>query len=259
MLHKIHNKIKALFCMMLICFALFLPTTETVKADLLFNNEGTGYQAKLVDNANLLDTEEENAILDIMMPSTEFGNIYFLTEDYHSYASANSLANATYRDTFGDENGVIFVIDMDTRMLWISGFGKMQYVITDNYCDTITDNVYRYASDEDYFTCAGTALTQINSLLNGKNIPQPMKYVCNFLISVIFALIINYFVVIALSKKKKASLREVSKNIYSRCGIGNTSVQFVKEKRVYNPPSSSSSGGGGGGGGGGSSGGGHSF
>ena len=86
-----------------------------------------------------------------------------------------------------------------------------------------------------------------------------MKYVCNFLISVIFALIINYFVVIALSKKKKASLREVSKNIYSRCGIGNTSVQFVKEKRVYNPPSSSSSGGGGGGGGGGSSGGGHSF
>ena len=245
-----------LFCMLFV----FTPA-ELCRAGHVTENEDTGYYTLLVDYADLLTTEEEEAILKIMEPSSKYGNVYFLTVNSHNYSSTYSLATASFEESFGYENGVIFIIDMQERMLWITGMDDTQYVITDNYCDTITDNIYTYASDGDYYTCARIAFEQIYAVLEGKNIPQPMKYICNFLLSLVLALIINYFVATGLSKKKAANVTDLRKNMIYHCNIRDPKAEFTHKTKRYNPGSDSSSGssGGGGGGGGGSSGGGHSF
>ena len=90
---------------------------------------------------------------------------------------------------------------------------------------------------------------------------MPMKYICNFLLSIALALVLNYFVAMFLSSKTKASKKEIRSNMISHFRIMDPKAEFTHETKVYNPSTSSggSSGGGGGGGGGGSSGGGHSF
>lgn len=87
------------------------------------------------------------------------------------------------------------MIDMDNRNIWIHSNGAIYRTITKSYADTITDNVYTYASAQDYYGCASEAYTQMATLLAGRRIAQPMKYISNALLALIIALLINYFVV----------------------------------------------------------------
>ena len=249
------------FGSIVLCMFLAFTPAKLCLAGHVTENEETGYYTLLVDYADLFTTTQEEELMVLMEPCSKYGNVYFLTIDSHSYSSTYSLATASYEESFGYENGVIFIIDMQERMLWITGMDDTQYVITDNYCDTITDNIYTYASDGDYYTCGKIAFEQIYAVLEGKNIPQPMKYICNFLLSVALALIINYFLATALSKKKAAQITDLRKNMIYHCNIRDPKAEFTHETKHYNPSSDSSGGssGGGGGGGGGSSGGGHSF
>lgn len=214
--------------------------------------------ATVIDDADLLSDTEEAALMDIMQPGTLYGNMVFYTTLDNPYHDVDQLGQAVYNELYaGNADGVILVIDMDMREILLSGYGECQYSLSRSDCITITDNVYRYASDADYYSCAATAFEQVNLILNGKNIPRPMKYICNALLAIALALLINYFVVMGLSKKKKPSNNTMLHFIHSKCDIIAPKVTFIREKRVYNPPSSSG-GGGGGRSGGGRSGGGHS-
>lgn len=247
-------------CMLCFCILLITVPAKVCFADYVTENQETGYTTLLVDNANLLTIAEEEAIFELMKPCSKYGNVYFLTTDSHNYSSTYSLATASFEEAFGYENGVIFIIDMQKRMLWITGMDDTQYIITDNYCDTITDNIYTYASNGDYYTCSQIAFEQIYAVLEGRDIPKPMKYTCNILLSLALALIINYFVAMAMSKKKAAAASDLQKNIIYHCNIRDPKVEYTHTTKYYNPSSGgSSSSGGSGGGGGGSSGGGHSF
>ena len=248
-------------CMIgIMLFALILLPATNCFADTPETSISYHGDVVIKDEADLLSASEEAELYEIMKASAAYGNVMFLSVNENDYYSTYKLATVYYEDTFGYSDGVIFVIDMDERLLWVSGFGEIQYIITDDYCDTITDNIYSDASAERYFDCSAEAFRQIHSLLNGKNIPQPMKYACNFLLSVIIALLANYFIVMTISKKDRASTSSLRENMIAHCNINNARAQFTHETRVYNPSSSGSSGGGGGGGGGGgSSGGGHSF
>ena len=251
---------KKISVFILILCILLIPAKNCF-ADQSSTNSETGYRTVLVDEADLLSVEEESELLAIMQDSSAYGNVMFLSVDSHDYSTTYRLAESRFEETFGYSNGVIFVIDMQKRMLWITGMDQTQYIITDNYCDTITDNIYTYASDGDYFTCSCIAFEQIHAVLQGKSIPMPMKYICNFLLSIALALVLNYFVAMFLSSKTKASKKEIRSNMIFHFRIMDPKAEFTHETKVYNPSTSSggSSGGGGGGGGGGSSGGGHSF
>lgn len=222
-------------------------------------------EAVIRDEADLLTDAEESDLLDAMMPITQYGNVIFYTTNDNPYDDTYDLSKTIYASHFSPyDDGVIFTINMDDRELWISGFGQCQYMVTDSYCYTITDNIYTYATDGDYYECATQGFEQIYAVLQGKDIPQPMRYTCNFLLAVAIALVINFLIVTSYSKKREPSLSTVKDSMIYHCEIHNPRATFTHERKVYNPPSSSSgssSGGGGGGGGGGasSSGGGHSF
>lgn len=226
-------------------------------------NEETGYYIRVDDRAELLTASEEAELKEAMEPISAYGNVAFVSISTNPEYSTKRYAEKYYEENFGYSSGVIFLIDMDDRYIWIYSNGEIYKTITTSYANTITDNVYSYASDGDYLRCASTAFSQINTLLEGRHIAQPMKYISNALLAIVLALLINYFLVMTLSRSRKASTSQLLNGIFSKAEVTNPQTTFVNQTKRYSPQSSSSSGGGssrsGGGGGSRGGGGGHRF
>lgn len=237
---------------------LFLGFLKEVRAENYATNPDTGFEVIIEDEAELLSDAEEYALAEKMAEVTGYGHAAFVSVDTN-YTSAGSYAEDCYYSYFGYESGTLFLIDMDNREIYIYSDGEVYRTITKSYANTITDNIYTYASDAEYFTCAYKAFEQIVTLLEGNRIAQPMKYASNAFLAVISALLINYFVVMLTSAAKKPSERELLEATKHRCSLINTDAVYTHTTKKYDPPSSSSSGGGGRSGGGGGGGGGHSF
>ena len=219
------------------------------------------YEVLLEDDADLLSAKEEEALLEAMEPITEYGNVAFKSIDQNS-ANTDYYAEYYYDSHFGTESGIVFVIDMDNRNIYIYSDGSMHRTITNSMAYTITDNVYTYASDGDYYSCAYYAYSQILTKMQGGKVAQPMKYASNVFLALLLALLIKYFFVKATSKAKKAKDEELLNNLAMHCVINNARAQFTHQTKRYSPKSSSSGGGGHRSGGGGhrsGGGGGHRF
>lgn len=235
--------------------------------DGVYRNAETSYRIIIEDDAGLLNNEEEQDLAALMQEITTYGNVAFKTIDTNNRGT-ESYARQYYHDQFGTASGTLFLIDMDNRNIWIHSDGAVYKTITKSYADTITDNVYRYASDGNYYDCASHTYEQILTLLKGNKIAQPMKYISNALLAVILALLLNYGLVSFFARMKKPGRKELLSNGRNYFHYTQPRAFFVRESRTYNPTSSDSSssgssGGSSGGGGGGSSnsggGGGHSF
>lgn len=223
------------------------------------------YQVVLEDNADLLTDSEEEDLKEIMQKIAEYGNVALVTIDYNPNHNTERFAESYNEKLFGrNGDAVLFVIDMDERYIYIDSMGSMRKTISSAYANTITDNVYSYASAKNYYQCAYKAFDQMRILLEGRHIAQPMKYVSNALLAMIAAMIINFFAVSIFSKKHKPSKMELLSGIYHKAEVANPRATFVNQTKTYSPQSSGGGGGGGGGhsgggGGGGHSGGGHRF
>ena len=256
----------ALFFALLFCVILF-PRTGVRAEDWRQANETTGFAAVIDDSAGLLASDELTQVSAAMVPVTEFASTAFVTvPETGSSSSVLTKARSWGDSVFGAASPyTVFMIDMSTRRLGIYSSRSVYSLLNTGRANTITDNVYKYASNGDYYTCAYTAFGQINTLLEGRKIAQPMKYISNAFLAIIVALLLNYFLVRSFSRAKKPSKDELLGKVFTQCNIANPSIRFIRQSRVYSPPSSSSggsSGGGGGssgGGGGGGGGGGHSF
>lgn len=226
-------------------------------------NEDTNYKIIIEDDANLLSDEEINKLEDEMMSLTKYGNIAFKTID-HNNTSTDYYAREYYHEEFGTSSGTVFLIDMDNRNIYIFSDGYNYTVINKDKAHIITDNIYIYASREDYYECASKAFEQMNTLLEGSKISEPMRHISNALISLVVAFLINFIIVLKATKISRAENKEVLKNCDISFEVNNIVGKKTGVDRVYSPVSESSggsSGGGSSGGGGGSSGGGggHSF
>jgi len=230
---------------------------ESDYSGLVYTNPETGYTVVLEDDADLLYERQRSALVDDMKPITDYGDVAFKSID-SNYQTTRDYADDYYHSQFGYGNGTLFLIDMDNREIYIFSDGDLYKTITKGVANTITDNVYSYASKADYYTCAATAYRQMYAKLSGQRIAQPMKYLSNAFLALILALLINYLFVKGFSKAKKPTNSQLLDSIYTRCDIQNPRAVFVHQTKVYDPPSSGSSGGGGGGGHSGG-GGGHSF
>lgn len=242
----------------LLVFAMFVMHGITVSAQVMYQN-GNGYEVVIEDDMNLLSLEEIRMLQRDMEPITEYGNVAF--KSVASSMSTDRFAENYYDSLWGHESGTVFVIDMNNRKIYIYSKGTVYRTITKSYANTITDNVYTYASSKDYYTCAAKAYEQMYTLLEGGRIAQPMKYLSNAFLAIVISFVLLYFVVKVVSAAKKPSESELLKGLMVAQSLDNIDTEFVKETKTYSPQSSDGGGGSGGGGGGGSSGGGggHSF
>ncbi|MCR4890732.1 MAG: TPM domain-containing protein [Lachnospiraceae bacterium] len=224
--------------------------------DPYYENPDTGYTATVFDYEDLLTDEEEEKLAEDMEGITAYGNAAFVSAYPEGYSS-REFAENNYSQYF-KESGTLFLIDMYNRKIWLYNGGEIEKTITPSYSDSITDNVYSYASDGDYYTCASEAFRQETILLEGGKIAQPMKWISAGLLALILAFLINYLIVRGTSKNKK-SKEDVLINAIAVAAAITAGGAIVTSRRRKTRSSSSSSSRGGGGGGGGFSGGGHSF
>jgi uncharacterized protein len=217
----------------------------------VYTNEKTGYSVIYEDDASLLSDSEAEQLIEVMKPITAYGGVAFKTITKNGYSSTSSYASSYYASKFGYDSGTVFLIDMAKRNIYIHSNGAVYNTITNSYADVITDNVYKYASKSDYFTCASTAFQQEATLLAGRRISQPMKYISNALLALVIAILINYVIVRMVSKKHAATQNELVSGIFVNNALNNSRVVLVRQTKTYAPRSSDSGGGGGGGHGGG--------
>lgn len=222
-----------------------------------FQNTDTGYQIILEDDAGLLSKDERTQLSLEMQEITAYGNAAFKSVS-SNYLSASRFAENYYHELFGQQSGILFLIDMDNREIYIFSDGAVYRTITGSYADTITDNVYRYASEGDYFLCASKAFEQINSLLAGRKIAQPMKYISNALLALILAMLANFGLIIFFTRLHKPKTQTILENINRKFTYSNLKAAFTHQTKIYDPVSSGGGHSGGGHGGGGHGGGGHS-
>ena len=243
---------------------LFLIPCFSVTAAAAKEETEAGHRIVVDDQADLLTEEEEKALIEDMRPAAGYGEIGFLSVDQNSQSAA-ALAESYYLSTFGKVDGSLFLIDMDNRKIYIYSGGRNYNVITKGKADTITDNVYRFASKKEYYACASETYREIATLLEGGRISEPMRYVVNGFLALILALLINFIIVNAVTRVRKVRKEELISVANWSVDIGKPTARYTGETRRYDPVETSgggSSGGGGGGGGGGGfsgGGGGHSF
>ncbi len=255
------------FAVWLLCGILLMPSLTVSAAGgqtegatgVVYRNPDTEYVVVMEDDAGLLTGEEQTALAEKMVEITAYGNAAFKTISSNA-SSTENYARRYYDSLFSNRSGFLFLIDMDNRNIWIYCDGAVYKTVTKNYADTITDNVYYYASAGDYYTCAARAFEQAHTLLQGRRIAQPMKYVCNALLAVIAALLINFGLVNLFSGARKAEDIELLAHSLRYFAATDPTVCYQYQTKVYDPvKSGGGSSGGGGGGGSSGGGGGHSF
>lgn len=240
-------------------FGMFMTSTLTCYAASgtgeVYRNPETGYKVIIEDDAELFTEQEQADLAETMKEITAYGNVALKTVEKNKRTAADYAGNY-YQSVFGKASGTLFLIDMDNREIRIHSDGKMYQIITTGYANTITDNVYRSASLEKYYLCASEAFEQINSLLRGQKIAQPMKYVSNLLLAVSLAFLINFAVMTWLTRVKSPRRNELLANVKKEFDYTIPTATLLNQTRTYSPGGSGGGHGGGRVGGGGRSGGG---
>lgn len=218
-------------------------------------DDSYSYHHKVIikDYADVLTKSQEEQLMETMQETARYCNVLceINSSAYH--------AESSYKRELGTLDGVMFLIDMRNRQIYIYSYGEPYRIITKTNAYTITDNVYEYASEEKYFECANEAFRQINTLLAGEEISRPMKHISNILLAIIFSILLNYLLL-----KKTSKVHDMgSKNLLIGTKVSynmNQKYDMLTETRSTRSGSGGHGGIGGGGFGGiGGGGGGHSF
>lgn len=214
------------------------------------------YEWIILDELDLLTPEQEaSLVIEHIKPLLEYGNVIFSTVDL-STSNYEKVAEDTYYQYFKNEPGVHFQIDMGNRKLTLSASTEMEKRIGRER-DSIVDNIYKLATNQDYYSCAAKCFDQITIVLNDGKIAHTMKYIDNGILALTLGLIINFIFVFWAGSRKTSNKKLVTSSIGPAVIVG----AAIRKGRVVKEYSPQSSGGGshggfsGGGGGGGFSGG----
>ena len=168
-----------------------------------FAEEESTYRVVIDDEADLLTGAEEAELTAVMEKVLPYGNAAFVSVNQNS-TTTERLAEQKFLEFFGDTSGALLIIDMDNRYIQLIADGAVYKTVNRTRCNEITDNIYRYASQKDYYTCASKAFEQVVRLLEGGKVAAPFRYVTNAFLAVCLALIGN-FAVMSLQRRKKVA------------------------------------------------------
>lgn len=203
---------------------------------------------KVYDFAELLTPYEEEQIYNKIQ---EFINNYnmdlvIVTIDDNPRNSAMKFADDFYDyNSFGKNNsrdGILFLIDIDTRNFYISTTGEAIRVYDDNRIENILDYVEPYIKSSNYYE-ATISFIEKSSSYASKGVPPSnknsyidengdIKYVrkINYFIAVIISGVITFITIIILVNKNKMIKKSTNASIYvnkSNLNITKRSDQFL--------------------------------
>lgn len=176
---------------------------------------------KIYDYANLITKDEEEALYNKVQ---EFINKYDMDMAIVTINSNPKSSSMAYADDFYDYNnfgkgtnktGLLFLIDMQNRNMWISTTGDAINIYTDSRINTILDYTYDKISNEDYNGCAEQFIDKASYFANkgltgGSKVVTVPKMICN---SLIFAgLVTIFFICIGLATHRKPKKKKEASN-----------------------------------------------
>ena len=222
----------------------------------VYQNSDTGYTAYIDDEEDLLSSSEEENLLKKLVPLTKYGNIAFLS-GRGEYSAAATIRDF-YNEVFYGKSGLIFFIDMENREIRIQSGGAFYRTISSDVANSITDNVYVFASNGDYYRTAAVAFSQVKAKMEGRFVATPMRWISNFFLAIFLGLLFNFTMLLMTWKQNRAGSKAVLGALRPNMILGNREVIMTNQTKVRLSSSSSRRGGQSGGGfsGGGSSGGG---
>ncbi|SFR66956.1 uncharacterized protein SAMN04487829_0973 [Pseudobutyrivibrio sp. NOR37] len=256
------REIKRILMIVAVALAFAMPLSVRAASD----------NVSIQDDANLLSESEEQELYNYLSSLDDGINYIAVTAEDSNFNDTDSTLEYYYSNTFSKyEDGIAFIIDMYHREVYIQGYGDVQKQLRSDDCTDITDNIYRYASRQEYFDCIKMAFTQADTIVNKGFILRPMRFIVSFLISII----LGYFFVFRRAMRQRAKFApygDIASTVVTvGAPIAGTVMVYDTIRRHRSSDSGGSSGGFGGGGfsgggggfsgggGGGHSGGGHSF
>jgi len=131
------------------------------------NQEHDGNEARVYDDAGLFTADEKKEFETTIQSMKKEMNmdVVIVTSDNTNGKTAKEYAENFYIEkNFGegsDYRGVLFLIDMDNREMYILPVGKMNRFLTDSRWNAILDDAYNEISQGDYAACARTYLSGV--------------------------------------------------------------------------------------------------
>ena len=156
---------------------------------LTWRNSATGFRVVIEDEIDLLSSTEERQLLDDMIPLTEYGNVAFWSTR-ESASDELVQAEQRRRGLFDLESASILAINMNLRTVAIQSYGTLYDVITSSRANSITNNVRNDLTRGQYYAASSKAFSQMESLMRGNRIAQPMKLLSNICISLMIGLML---------------------------------------------------------------------
>lgn len=209
---------------------------------------------KIYDYANLITDEEETELYNKVQEFINKYNMDMVIVTINSNPKSSSMA---YADDFYDYNnfgkganksGLLFLIDMQNRKMWISTTGDAIKIYTDSRINTILDYTYDEISNKDYNGCAEQFIDKASYFANkgltgGSKVVTVPKMICNSLIFAGIATIVLICIGLATHRKPRKK-KEASNYITQPLKLSKNSDTFVnKHVSKVKIETSSSSGG----------------
>ena len=124
------------------------------------------------DQADLLSEDEESELCQVMNPICSYCIPVFWSTNEEDKTATMTKAQEYLKNIVGDDEGIIFVIDMYNRQLVICSTNQIYRYVTTAKCNKILDNHYKKATQEKYLECAKCVYTDVLCVLNGDEIPE---------------------------------------------------------------------------------------
>lgn len=236
----------------------------TKKTNVLEDNSQTSYAKdktpsadntlKIYDYAKLIPDDKEKEIYNMIKKFISKYNMDMAIVTINENPKSSSMG---YADDFYDyndfgvgvnKNGLLFLIDMDNRKMWISTTGKAIEIYNDKRIDAILDYTYDKISKKDYSECAEQFIKYATYFAKkgrngGDTIISTSKMIKSSLICSSIATAI--FIIIGVcSHRKPQKNREASKYISKQLKLTEQTDQFLDKhvSQTRRVESSSSSG-----------------
>ena len=209
----------------------WITVTEENKDNIL-NTPSVNEEEKIYDFADLYTDEEEKNLYSEVYDYSQRRNLDLVIVTINdNFESTQEYADDFYDyNNFGygsERDGLLFLVDMENRYVYISATGGAMSLYPDVECNMITEQVYTYFSDQNYYDGTYQMIKTLDTYYeisyNDSNIDE-YKYNTadvNYLYVFIFATVCTIIgIVILIKRNDLVKVATTSEEYYDKGSIG---------------------------------------